>query len=86
MPSKIGGFLKKTKAVYKNTPFILEFPKEKENNLDIGKVLLTGVGRELVPVCDSDEVAGFDKYVIKHWTSKGLKVTPVTSSVQKIHS
>lgn len=70
----------KFKVMYQNTPFILEFPKEKENELKIGQVLLTSIGRELVTICESSKIAGFDKYIVEQWTKIGIKVTRAKSS------
>lgn len=74
------GLPQKFKAMYQNTPFILEFSKEKENELNIGKALLTSIGRELVTICESSKIAGFDKYIVEQWTKIGIKVTRAKSS------
>jgi hypothetical protein len=49
----------------------LEFPKESDNQLEIGKVLLTRIGRELAPVCGSRPDQDFFNYVVNHWKQRG---------------
>ena len=46
-----------------------EEPKDQDNELDIGKVLLTKVGEELATVCRVPGVAGFLDYVKEKWKS-----------------
>jgi len=52
---------------YCGKPIMLQMPKENDNELPIGKLLLTQIGRELVPVCNSPSVDGFVDYVKEHW-------------------
>lgn len=54
---------------------ILEFQQEKENSLDIGKVLLTSSGQELAAICGSKMVEGYQNYIIQRWTSQGLTIS-----------
>jgi hypothetical protein len=42
-------------------------PNEKDNQLDIGRILLTQVGLELASVCQAPGVEGFFDYVTKKW-------------------
>jgi len=42
-------------------------PKEHDNELEIGKVLLTKVGEELAAVCRVAGVDGFLDYVKEKW-------------------
>ena len=37
------------------------------NNLEIGKALLTKIGQELAPICGSKPVPGFADYVMEQW-------------------
>lgn len=62
---------KKIQTFYYRRPVELELPKENENSLDIGKVLLTHIGQELAPICGSRPVNGFFEYVCEKWTSQG---------------
>ncbi len=66
-------------AVYNNATYTLKFPKEKDNNLMIGEVLLTNIGRELASICVPETVAGFDEYIIEEWKKKGIEITKQTS-------
>ena len=45
----------------------LSLPKDADNKLDIGKVLLTRIGKELAPICGSKRVEGFWEYVRDKW-------------------
>jgi hypothetical protein len=54
----------------------LEFPPGKKPELDVGHVLLTEVGRQLVSVCKSSPVDGFTEYVKEKWKGFGYKVEP----------
>jgi len=46
---------------------MLELPKEKMQEVSIGKVLLTKLGKELVTVCTAPRVDGFVDYVKEQW-------------------
>ena len=52
---------------YYGKRLLLEMPKEADNELDIGKVLLTKIGQELAPICGSKPVDGFYEYVKDQW-------------------
>ena len=52
---------------YYNMPLCLEMPKDTDNELKIGKVLLTRIGEELAPICGSKPVEGFYEYVKDQW-------------------
>jgi len=45
----------------------LEFEKEKDNYLDVGKVFLSVAGDELAQICGSKPVEGFVDYVREQW-------------------
>ena len=45
----------------------LSFAKETDNKLEVGKVLLTKIGQELAPICESKPVDGFMDYVKDKW-------------------
>ena len=53
---------------YYKKPLMLEMPKDADNELNIGHVLLTKIGQELVPICGSRPVEGFWDYVRDRWT------------------
>jgi len=63
---------KKITFYYYNTSIIVEFMNEENNELEIGKVLLSKIGKELAQICDSKPIPGFLDYVIKRWLDKGL--------------
>jgi hypothetical protein len=50
----------------------ITFDKDADNSLDIGFAIFTRVGQQLVPICGSKPVEGFQDYVIKKWASKGF--------------
>jgi len=63
---------KRITVSYHGTPLNLEFDKEANNDLDLGKVLLTKTGQQLAPICGSKPVGGFQDYVTETWAQKGL--------------
>ena len=58
---------KKFYVLYCGNSFALEMPKDTGNKLEVGKVLLTKIGRELAPICGSAPVEGFWDYVKDQW-------------------
>ena len=60
-------FPKKFAVFYYGNPLTLEMPDDTGNQLEIGKVLLTKIGQELVPICGSRPVEGFRDYVMDQW-------------------
>ena len=81
---KLAGFkvqgLPKTLVMKYHTHLVqIEFPKPNDNDLSVGQVLLSKVGRDLVSICDSDDpYPGFMDYVVALWRSYGLTVTPMS--------
>jgi len=69
-------------AEYKNATYALKFPKEKDNKIKVGQVLLTNIGRELASICVPETVEGFDEYIIEKWKKKGIEITNQTSSAK----
>ena len=57
-----------------NKPLLLEMPKDADNELGIGKTLLTKIGQELAPICGSKPVNGFYEYVKEQWKEYVPKV------------
>ena len=62
--SHLTGFLrrkvpKKFNVSYYGRALILEMPRDADNELKDGKVLLTRIGQELAPICGSKPVDGF---------------------------
>ena len=73
----ISGFartmLPKTMVVeYFGSPINLEFPKDKENTLELGQALFTSVGMELSPICGSTPSNEFFDYTVEKWVREGL--------------
>jgi hypothetical protein len=66
---------KRDLVLYHGTVLILEFQREKDNSLDVGKVLLTSAGQELAGICGSKPVEGFQDYVVNRWISHGISVS-----------
>ena len=54
-------------VTYYGRTLTLEMPHDASNKLDIGKVMLTRIGNELVPICRSKSVDGFWEYVKEQW-------------------
>lgn len=66
------GLPKRFAVLYYGKPLILKSKTDPNNNLGIGKVLLTKIGQELAPICGSGPVDGFFDYVRDKWTSQGF--------------
>ncbi len=62
---------KKFRVFYYGRPVDLEMPNEADNSLDLGSVLLTKIGQELVPICNSQPIEGFFEYICDKWTNQG---------------
>ena len=61
-----------TTVFYYGRPTNLTFPHEKDNELQIGTVLLTRAGQQLAPVCGSTPVEGFYEFVYDKWAGESL--------------
>ena len=61
------GLPKTFTVLYCGQPLVLTMEKENDNELAVGKVLLSQIGKELVSVCKVPGVDGFDKYVKDKW-------------------
>lgn len=55
---------------YHSTPINIEFPKDSDNGLDIGKVLLSQAGQELAQICEPQPIPDFLDYVIGEWSKR----------------
>ncbi len=64
--------LKKVTVFYYDRPVEITFPKDADNALQLGKVLLTRAGHELAPVCGSNPVDGFFDFVYDMWAGESL--------------
>ena len=67
---------------YYSKPLFLEMPKDANNRLDIGRILLTKTGRELAPICGSKPVDGFYEYMKDRWKQYvvGVEHTDLTKN------
>ena len=52
----------------------IELSKPEQNDMQMGKVMLTKVGNQLARVCESTPVIGFKDYVKEKWQGLGYKV------------
>jgi len=62
---------------YYGQPVLLEMPKEEDNELELGHVLLTKVGQELAPICGCQPIDGFLDFVKDRWKAILPKLTAV---------
>jgi Protein of unknown function (DUF2806) len=58
---------KKFIVLYYGQPLQLEMPKDEDNELELGHVLLTKVGQELAPICGSKPIGSFVEFVKEKW-------------------
>ena len=70
----ISGFMfkkvpQKFSVVYYGDSLILDMPENTDNDLQIGKVLLTQTGEELAHICRSKPVPEFMEYVKEKWAT-----------------
>ena len=63
---------KKVKVYYYDTPLVLTLPKETDNDLEVGQVLLTRAGQQLAPICGSKPVDGFFDYMYEEWAARSF--------------
>jgi hypothetical protein len=55
--------------------FILHFESDAKSILDVGKVLLTKAGEQLIPLCQFHPVHGLVEYVFEHWTERQIGIS-----------
>lgn len=60
---------------YHGTIFNIEFSKEGRNQLLVGQVVLTLVGRQLARICSSHPLEDLGEYIIHKWLEQGLVVS-----------
>ena len=82
----LAGFLRRRfpKVVtifYYGQPITLTFPKNSDNELELGVVLLTRAGQQLAPVCSPTPVKGFFEYVKEKWVAQSLIPKPEVEPV-----
>jgi len=59
------------KTFYCGTPINVEFKKDIDNKLPLGKVLLSRTGKELAPITGSRPNPEFLDYVLDYWAKQG---------------
>src|SRR5439155_3477921 len=69
-----GRLPQKTVVSYYTTRVAVEFPKPKDNELDLGHVMLSKAGQELAPLCETERHRDFLDYVVERWRKENLKV------------
>jgi hypothetical protein len=62
---------------YFGTRILLQFPKDSDNTLELGKVLLTAIGKELVKICGAQRNEEFYQYVLSRWRGQSIVVQTV---------
>lgn len=73
------GFGKWKQVLYFGTPVLIEFDKDENNEVQLGKALLTQAGQELALICGAQKNNDFYEYVIARWYGEGLIMsTPIT--------
>lgn len=75
------GIPKVETVFYYGRAVTLTFPKDSDNDLELGKVRLTRAGQQLAPVCAPTPVEGFFEYVKERWIGKSLIPKPETEPV-----
>ena len=75
------GLPKSATVAYYGQPATLSFPKDADNDLELGHVLLTRAGQQLAHVCESKSVDGFFQYIKDRWITKSLIPTPETEPI-----
>jgi len=63
---------KQIRIYYYGQPLLIDFPKPEDNELQLGKVLLTQSGQQLAPICGSQPVPQFHEYVLQKWNQQNL--------------
>lgn len=66
------GWGKHAHVSYYGQPTAIEFSGDANNQLQVGQVLLTSIGKELTPICGSSRNHDFYEYVVRRWFQKGL--------------
>jgi hypothetical protein len=78
------GLRKYSTVFYYGKPVTIEFPQD-ENELQLGKVLLTRMGQELATVCGSVASDAYFNYILDKWVTQGyILSSPVRSAGEKV--
>ena len=76
------GYVKKrlgrhTRLFYHGNPTKIQFPLETSNQLDLGHVLLTDLGKGLASISRAPRNQEFYEYVIERWFRQGLVMSSI---------
>lgn len=74
---------KKFSVFYYSESIECEMPKDSDNSLEIGKVMLTKIGQELAPISGSQPVSGFREYILEIWKSKNYLKKEITEQINE---
>lgn len=66
------GYQKQTVFFYYGQPTLVEFSKEKDNQIQVGKVLFTQAGKELVNICGAKRNQEFYEYAVQELSKQDL--------------
>lgn len=66
------GFGKYAHFFYYGTPMLVEFPLDAKNEMEVGSVLLTAIGKELATISGSTMNPEFKEWVLNKWINEGL--------------
>jgi len=73
------GFLQTAAVSYGGMSYLIKFPKENDNELSVGKVLLTSIGEEISSICNPEIIPDFINYVIEEFTKNGITTSSFIS-------
>ncbi len=71
-----GGLPKTIYIDYFSQRIVIEFPMPEQNELRLGKVILTQAGHQLAPISKEAPIEGFVEFLKDRWKSFGYKVDP----------
>ena len=66
------GFQKQAVFFYYGQPTLVEFPKEEDNEIQVGQVLFTQAGKELVNICGAKRNQEFYECAVQELSKQGL--------------
>lgn len=78
------GFTKYATVFYYGKPVTIEFPQD-QNEMQLGKVLLTRAGSELASICGSSCSDEYFEYVMSEWLKQNyILSSPITAQSAKV--
>ncbi len=66
---RLTGLSRRMTVHYFGERWKLRLPKESDNEIEVGKVVFTRVGRDLLPICGGKTVEGFRQYLETRWSA-----------------